>query len=254
MVRARSVLVPGIMILAVVSISCGRGKPAERQAGSPDAAHAIPAGADPESLFTALEARLLGASFVDVRYDIASDGLIPSAVSGVMAVASGNRARLSPSGTFGGNPFDYSFVSDGATMQVLSDTATVSAAAPPFLNEAILIGFTRMGHLHNLAVLSEGAPPDHAEGGVKDWVQVVNFASVDSIPAPDPAWVTVAFDILVGGRNAAHGVLWLDPVTGLPAARDQVVRFPGGEMRARERYAAFAVDGTPAPEVFELSH
>ena len=72
-------------------------------------------------------------------------------------------------------------------MSISTDTTVVTGATPPALNEAIVIGLTRMGHLHNIAVLTGGLPPDHSDGGAADWVRVANFARSDSVARPDPA-------------------------------------------------------------------
>jgi hypothetical protein len=239
-----------LVALAAMGSSCGRGK--EPAPGTKDApASIIAANADPESLFTALETRLLGARTVDVVYDITSEGSIPSAVRGTLTLATGNRADMSPAGTFMNMPADLAIVSDGSRMSIRSDTTVVLSATPPFLNEAIVIGFTRMGHLHNIAVLTGGLPPDHSDGGAADWVRVANFARSDSVGAPDPTWATVAFDIFVGERKVGHATLWLDPATGLPAGRAQTVFFPSGDMRVIERYVRFTLDGEAPPERFQ---
>jgi hypothetical protein len=241
-----------LVALTATASSCGRGKPAEQQAGTKDApVNTIAANADPESLFTAIETRLLNARTLDVVYDITSEGSIPSAVRGMLTLAEGNRAHMSPTGAFMDTPVDHSIVSDGSRMAIRSDTTVVLSAAPPFLNEAIVIGLTRMGHLHNIAVLTGGLPPDHSDVGAVDWVRAANFARSDSVTSPDPTWATVAFDIFMGDRIVAHATLWLDPATGLPAGRAQTVYFPSGDMRVIERYASFTLDGAVPPERFQ---
>jgi len=189
-----------------------------------------------------------------VEYDISSEGSIPSSVQGMLTVATGNRAHMSPAGTFMDMPIDLAIVSDGSRLSIRRDSTIVEGATPAFLNEAIVIGLTRMGHLHNIAVLTGGLLPDHSDGGAADWVRPANFARSDSVASPDPTWVTVAFDIFIADRNVAHATLWLDPATGLPAGRAQTVYFPSGAMRARETYSKFSVDGEVPPERFELAH
>ena len=170
-----------VVATAATVASCGRGR---EDAGTRGPAAMIPANADPESLFTALEARLLGAITIDVVYDITSEGSIPSSVHGMLTLAAGNRAHMSPTGTFMDMPVDLGILSDGSRMSIRSDTSVVTGATPPSLNEAIVIGLTRMGHLHNIAVLTGGFPPDHSDGGAADWVRVAAFARSDSVAAP----------------------------------------------------------------------
>jgi len=52
---------------------------------------------------------------------------------------------------------------------------------PPEVREALVIGLTRMGILHNLARLVAGVPPDRASGGVRDWVEGREIAWADSV-------------------------------------------------------------------------
>jgi hypothetical protein len=44
------------------------------------------------------------------------------------------------------------------------------------------------------------------------------------------------FVIYVSWERVAEATLWLDPDSGLPVRREQVVAFPGGSMRVIESY------------------
>ena len=103
-----------------------------------------------------------------------------------------------------------------------------------------VIGLTRQGLLHNLAMLTAGRPPDHADGGVAEWVEVVE-------PQLGPPEVfgegqarPLEFAITVSDQPVGHATLWLDD-RGLPIERRQVVNFPEGQMRVTERYTEFVV-------------
>ena len=101
------------------------------------------------------------------------------------------------------------------------------------------MGFTRMGILHNLAMLSAGAPPDRADGGVEDWVTLHDLSAM--VPeGPGDVAVAVGFSITVGGAPAGTASLELDG-GGLPVLRWQTVRFPDGEMRVLERYRSVRI-------------
>jgi hypothetical protein len=109
-----------------------------------------------------------------------------------------------------------------------------SASTPLYLSEALLIGMTRMGLLHNLANLVGDAPPDGGDGGVREWGVVDSFGSGE--PAgPSTDMETISFAITVAGTPSGSASLELDP-EGYPVERRQVVSFPGGEMRVVERY------------------
>ena len=43
---------------------------------------------------------------------------------------------------------------------------------PIHLEEAMIVGFVRMGLFHNIVRLSGGYCPDRAEGGIGDWINV----------------------------------------------------------------------------------
>lgn len=118
-----------------------------------------------------------------------------------------------------------------------------ATAMPAWISnsKAIAIGLVRMGILHNVAVLNGARPPDHADGGVRDWVErreatytraVTELeATRDDLPSPP-----VSMQIVVDGQPAGEATVWIDPSLGLPIERHQVVVFPEGEMRVRESY------------------
>ena len=106
----------------------------------------------------------------------------------------------------------------------LNDT---SVPMPDHLHEAIIIGFVRMGLLHNIIRLSGNLIPDHGEGGVRDWVQ---------IPVVGQNSDLVFFDIFVSKTKAAHAELTVDE-QGLPKFRSQTMYFGGDEMLVTENYA-----------------
>ena len=105
----------------------------------------------------------------------------------------------------------------------------------------LLVGFTRMGILHNVAVLTRGAGPDHADGSADDWVRVENFRDAGEREVEGAAVSGVTFDLMVDGEPSGTGTLWLAVSDGLPVRRDQVVLFPEGEMRVVETYSEIRV-------------
>jgi hypothetical protein len=109
-------------------------------------------------------------------------------------------------------------------------------ATPDGLNEAIVIGMTRMGILHNLAQLVGGQPPDHMEGGVRDWARVVAIeSSADEDDAGHPL-LRFDFGLVVAGQPSGTASLWIDAVSRLPLRREQTVQFASGEMKVIEVY------------------
>tara|TARA_R110002073_G_C9008430_1_gene539605 strand:- start:182 stop:454 length:273 start_codon:yes stop_codon:yes gene_type:complete len=83
-----------------------------------------------------------------------------------------------------------------------------------------------MGILHNIANLTADAQPDHADGGVADWVVVHNVEKNEQ---------SFTFDIIVSGTPSGSATLALGG-SGDPESRQQTVTFPGGEMKVVETY------------------
>ncbi len=97
-----------------------------------------------------------------------------------------------------------------------------------------------MGLLHNLAMLTGGASPDHGGEGVKDWVQVEKLRW-GTRNDPETERSSLEFDLIVGGQPSGAVVLWLN-AAGLPVEREQVTRFPQGDMLVTEIYDIVQID------------
>jgi hypothetical protein len=184
-------------------------------------------------LFEAMEARLL-AGPVNLRYHVTSQGAFEADLEGVVRIDM-HRVVLAGEGTFGGAAVSLLLDADPDSMEIHSPGRSATEAIPPHLREALVVGLTRMGVLHNLARLSAGATPDRADGGVREWVVLRDLRPASEAP-PAAGLVGVRFDIEVAGSRTAEAVLWIDRETGMPVQREQVVRFPTGEMRVVERY------------------
>jgi hypothetical protein len=192
--------------------------------------------ADPQQMFADMEARLLEAPRLQVRYTAAAEGAVAAALEGTVNVMRPAGLEIGAAGTFAGAPVTASLRTVGNVLEGRAGERTIREPLPPALNEAVIIGLTRMGILHNLARLSSGMTPDHASGGVRDWVRVENV-TFDRDPATQRAGlVALRFAIVVAGQHAADATLWLDPTSGLPVRREQVMSFPTGRMVVTESY------------------
>ena len=184
-----------------------------------------------EERFVRLEQRLLDADSVCVRFHIESSGAVVSKLNGTARfVRSGNDATMAAKGTFAGKDVDMKLESANGRLRLGQD-GQYDEATPPALYEALVIGLTRMGLLHNLAMLSAGMPPDHGDGGVQEWVQADRI----SAEGPDDA---VEFTVVVSGQDSGVVNLHIDP-RGLPLLREQTVHFAEGAMHVVERYESF---------------
>lgn len=190
---------------------------------------------------TELERRLQAAARVEIAFLIESEGAIASQLEGKLAWERDGALSWTSTGSFANEPQQLELRGDAQTLATLiAGQSHWTGPRPPALIEAVVIGLTRQGLLHNLAMLTGGLPPDHADGGMAEWVEAVE-------PQLGPPEVFGAgqarpleFQITVEDQLVGHATLWLDD-RGLPIERRQVVNFPEGQMRVTERYTSFVV-------------
>ena len=183
---------------------------------------------DPGAAFRSLEERLLAARSVEVQYRVEAEGAVTVTLEGALRVGP-ETVELTGTGQFAGADVDLSLTATGEDYTYGNGPESTTAPLPPELREALFIGFTRMGILHNLARLSANAPPDHADGGVEDWLAASAFGPHPTEPDG------MRFDLTVSGEPSGSVTLALDG-EGIPTVRTQVVAFPDGEMRVTETY------------------
>ena len=188
-----------------------------------------PSRSSAEEKFADLEERLLSSEHVEVEFEITSKGAVESEVRGLMLIH-GEYVSLFAQGRFMDQPAKVELVSTDRELRGGHDVAHILGPKPPGLREGLLLGLTRMGLLHNIAVLTTNRPPDGVDGSVRSWAQVGGFGEVGG---------GVSFDLTVAGQSAGSAVLQLEG--GVPTVREQIVRFDEGEMRVVERYTLFAV-------------
>ena len=174
---------------------------------------------------------MLAANEIAFDFHVTAEGAVGADLKGRLDIGSGAGARLVASGTFDGQPVELALRSDENQLEMANGARVTRTATPAQLKEALVIGVTRMGILHNLARLTGGLAPDHAEGGVRDWVTVGAFA---------PGANGIGFDLTVAGEPAGSAMLEID-AGGRPAIRRQTVDFPTGQMHVVERYSAVAM-------------
>lgn len=206
---------------AVLLAACG-GSETKAENPKPDEAAAT---------FDALEDRLLKSSYLELTGRIESTGAVVSSLEGSLII-DGDRVLLGFGGSFAGNPVTIELSSDGTTMTGGSGTLSFEVETPPALKEGLLIGVTRMGILHNLAVLASGNPPQATYGEAPTWVTVSDVTGGEH---------SLGFGVVVDGKPSATAKLTLNTETGLPAKREQTVRFPESDMQVVEDYEKFEV-------------
>ena len=235
-----------VFIAALLTISC---KSSDDRRGS-EAPHAVetePPATDAERddegkrAMSELEQRMLAAERVEIAFVIESEGAVESKLEGQLAWSSDGALSLTATGTFAGEPQQLELRADAATIEVVHEGEVRSHdPRPPALIDALVIGMTRMGLLHNLAMLTAGLPPDHADGGVAEWVEYVEPKLGPSESHGDGEARPLAIQITVNDQPSARATMWLDE-DGLPIERRVVVEFDEGQMRVTERYSSFVV-------------
>jgi hypothetical protein len=161
-----------------------------------------------ESSFAAMERRLLS-GLLQLQVTSHAEGAVRA--DATTEVSIGPAVRLHARGTFDGKPFAHDF----------------DEPSTPALRDAVVLGMTRNGLLHNLSNLAQGNGIDHADGGARDWITAEKFRRVKG---------GVSYVILLGGKDFGFATLLIDAKTKLPRKRTQVVHFPDGDMRVTETY------------------
>jgi hypothetical protein len=190
------------------------------------------------ALLVDTEQKLLSTDFLTIESKIEATGAVEASVS-VDVVVHEAKVRFEAHGTFAGKKFRASYVSDGTHTNL---------GFPPAAHarEAVLIGLTRMGLLHNVAVLMNRRPPDHAGGGVAKWVRARKVAFAQPRIGPAANESAVRFEIVVGGKKSGTAELRIHEARQVPLGRVQTVEFPSGTMTVKEIYRISTTGAPPA--------
>lgn len=201
--------------------------PAEPQS-APSRAEPEPS---PETAFAQLEQRLSQAPW-RVRFEVETEGVVVASLVGLLSIA--DEIELEAKGSFAGGEHDVRLWTEGDRLRAGPRGApSLDVPRPPELAAALVIGTTRMGPLHSVAMLVGGRPPDGADGGVREWVRTSEHERVHAAGADGETGL--AFAIEVAGQRVGRATVWLD-ARGLPVRREQLVEFPEGSMKVVERY------------------
>jgi hypothetical protein len=145
---------------------------------------------------------------------------------------------------------DWTFSSDGERMTITAPSGKREQDDPSDLRAGLLLGLTRMGWLHNVAMLSAGGWPDATDGRADDFVRAVNVMTGEELEVEGRTQRALTFGIEVRGQIAATAVLWIDSETGVPIERWQKVQLPNGEMHVVETYETFSLDPSDLSGLF----
>lgn len=192
---------------------------------------------DPASVMEDLEQRLLAARSVSLDFTITSKGAVAARFEGSLQWQGEDALALVATGEFAGQPRELELRADATTLSTYVDgVQRWTGPRPGALVEALVVGLVRMGLLHNLAVLTGGMAPDHAEGGARDWLAADELVSLPPERRGELELSGLEFVLVVAGTPSATMTLWLD-AEGRPSERAAIVQFPEGEMQVEERYS-----------------
>lgn len=98
----------------------------------------------------------------------------------------------------------------------------------PELRDAILIGISRMGLLHNVVLFSRERPPANVEGHIREALTAHDFSK-----APGGG---IAYKLRAGNREMADAVIKINSKTHYPMSRKMTTHLDNGDMRVSETY------------------
>jgi hypothetical protein len=189
----------------------------------------------PTEHFQEAERRLLAAETLDFEFTIVSQGAFEANLEGVFKSESPDKVSIRAEGFFAGKPVVLTLDADGQTMKGGNGTDNFEAPQPAALREAVLLGLTRMGLLHNLARLNMGQPPDRAEGGIDEWVKARYILDTD-LTQGRREFRVLNVSLYITDQHVADAVFATDTVKLLPAYRRQTVYFEEKKMTVSEDY------------------
>lgn len=200
----------------------------------------MPEGLTPADRLAFSEAALQGARGASATFDVDASGSMSVKLSGTLALVDKNALALTAEGGFAGDHVRVELDSrSGDVNRSLTKGSSVSANRDPpagALTEALVLGLTRMGVLHNLARLVGDEGVDRAQGGAGDWVKAVDVKEGGPDNVGGEACHRVDFSIEVDGLKKGDASVCLSDSTALPLHRRQTVHFDSGDMTVTETF------------------
>jgi hypothetical protein len=98
----------------------------------------------------------------------------------------------------------------------------------PELRDALLIGISRMGLMHNIVLFTRERPPANVEGHIREALTVHDFAK-----APNGA---ISYKLKAGNREMAEATIKINSKSHYPMTRKMTVHLDSGDMKVSETY------------------
>lgn len=196
-----------------------------------------------DSLDAAIRVRWAQAECFEIDWTARAHGAVPCDIAGHHRIEPrAHRVAIEYAGTFAGTPVRSTLRANADSMW----TGAKAQAVPADLTHAILYGIARMGVLHNIANLVQGAPPEHAAGGIEQWLvgEAIRCDGVEYVGGVR-CWV-LQMDLRIEGTRVADTRGWYDADTLMPVRREVNVNAGGIRFTDIEVYRTpgCAVAGT----------
>jgi len=195
-----------------------------------------------------VEARLLAAKNIEFFVYVDIKEPYARSLNGPLKLE-GDRMEGDFRGSIGPDQARLLVTADGKELKLSLNADQRSGTQPAALRESMLVSLIRIGFANTLINLSQLKPPEHSEGGVKDWITVENV-QVREAPVSQgyhSGEIALQFAISINGKPGGHTRLWISTQTGLPLRREQFFDYETADgkkavMRADERYTTFIAD------------
>lgn len=210
-------------------------------AGCASGPRPVPTTATAQERLALAEQALLTAKGLTGTFEIESKGENAAHFTGTLALLDGNALHLVAEGNYRSDLAQVELDARDSTGTVRTITKGPSVSShrdppAPALREAVVLGLSRMGLLHNLSQLTNDLPVDKASGGFAEWVKPLAPRDGPAEQVNGEPCRRVEFGIEVSGKPLGEASMCIADATALPLQRTQTVRFPSGEMTVSETF------------------
>ncbi len=210
-------------------------------AGCASGPRPVPSSATATQRFELTERALLDGRHLTGTFEIDSKGENAAHMTGTIEFVEGNALHLVAEGNFKSDPVQLEVDSRDPTGILRTSTKGPSVSShrdPPAakLREAVALGISRMGLLHNLALVSMDQNLERTGGGFPDFVKPLEMKDGAAESINGEVCRRVEYVIQVDGQNMGEASLCIADANGLPLQRNQTVHFPTGDMTVVETF------------------
>ena len=196
-----------------------------------------------------VEKRLLDAKSIEIYAYVDTKEPYPRSMAGTLKLSNDGKLHGDFQGTIGPDKAKLLVDADGQALTISLNEDQRSGVQPKALREALLVSLMRIGFSNTLIAFSQLKPPEHAEGGVEDWIKIENVQLREAAVAQGyhNGEIALQFGFRVNGKPGGYTRLWISTQSGLPLRREQFFTYQTADgkeavMRTDERYTTFIAD------------